>query len=85
LSSVLLVALHGFDLVRMQDGKSYLVGTFPDQAGLFEMLGVLRDLNIAVVSIEMTSSDTDQGAAPTFTTFNVSTRSLTEAGSGSPR
>jgi hypothetical protein len=62
LSPALVCGLEGFDLVRVQDGKSYLVGTFASQARLFDMLEVFRDLNIEVVSIDVAPIDRLMGA-----------------------
>jgi hypothetical protein len=60
LTPPIVCGLAGFDLVRVRDGMSYLVGTIPDQAGLFDMLKVLRDLHVELVSIE--TVPTDEGA-----------------------
>jgi hypothetical protein len=52
LSPALMISLHEFDLVRVEDGRSYLVGTVPNQAVLHAMLNVLRDLNVELISIQ---------------------------------
>jgi hypothetical protein len=49
--------LVGFGLVRVRDGKTYLAGTASSQEDLFRTLEVLRDLNVALISIEAVSSD----------------------------
>jgi hypothetical protein len=51
LSASLLSGLHGLDLDRVQDGKSYFSATVSDQAVLFQALTVLRDLNVELLSI----------------------------------
>jgi hypothetical protein len=51
LSASLLSGLHGLDLDRVQDGKSYFSATVSDQAVLFRALTVLRDLNVELLSI----------------------------------
>ncbi len=51
LNPALVGGLHGFDVVRVEGGRSYLVGTLLDQAKLHELLETLRSLDIALVSI----------------------------------
>jgi hypothetical protein len=57
LTPALVISLHGFDLVRVEDGRSYLVGTVPNQAVLHAMLNVLRDLNVELISIQAIPAD----------------------------
>lgn len=54
LSPALVSALAGFKLVRVVRGKSHPLATVPDQAGLVKLLEALRDLNVEVVSIDVT-------------------------------
>jgi hypothetical protein len=44
-------ALGEFAVVRVEHGLSHLVGIVPDQAGLHNLLGLLRDMNIPLVSL----------------------------------
>jgi hypothetical protein len=57
LSPASVVGLHVFDVVRVEDGRSYLVGTVRDRAELHELLEVLRDLNIELISIDAVPED----------------------------
>ncbi len=57
LSPALVRGLYGFTLDRVQDGKSYLLGTMPDQGRLFRALEVLRDLHVELVSIAAAPTD----------------------------
>jgi hypothetical protein len=57
LSPALVVGLHEFDVVRVEDGCSYLVGTVPDQAGLHALLRVLRERNVELISIDAVPED----------------------------
>jgi len=51
LSPTLVAALDGFEVSRCDSGKSYLVGWVPDQARLYSVLELLRDLNIQLMSV----------------------------------
>jgi hypothetical protein len=44
-------ALDEFTVVRVEHGLSHLRGTMPNQTRLHEILGLLRDMNIELVSI----------------------------------
>ena len=46
LNPVSVDGLHGFDVVRVEGGRSYLVGTQIEQAKLHELLEVLRNLSV---------------------------------------
>lgn len=48
---MLVAAIDGFDVSRIEDGRTTLVGWVPDQTRLFSTLEVLRDLNIELVSV----------------------------------
>ncbi len=64
LTPTLIIALDGFEVSRYADGFTYLVGWVPDQARLYSLLGVLRDLNIelkSVNAVEMSSADGADG------------------------
>jgi hypothetical protein len=64
LTPTLIVALDGFEVSRYAEGFTYLVGWVPDQARLYSLLGVLRDLNIelkSVNAVEMSSTDASVG------------------------
>ena len=51
MSQSLVDALDEFTVARVEHGLSHLVGTVPDQARLHEILRLLRDMNIELVSI----------------------------------
>jgi hypothetical protein len=51
LSPTLVTAIDGFDVSRCDLGLTHLVGWVPDQARLHSTLGLLRDLNIELVSV----------------------------------
>jgi hypothetical protein len=51
LSPTLIAAIDGFDLSRCDQGITRLVGWIPDQSSLHGTLGLLRDLNIELVSV----------------------------------
>jgi hypothetical protein len=51
LSPTLIAAIEGFEVSHVEQGRTTLVGWVPDQTGLFSTLGVLRDLNIELVSL----------------------------------
>jgi hypothetical protein len=51
MSPSLVDALDEFTVARVEHGLSQLVGTVPDQAHLHEILRLLRDMNIELVSI----------------------------------
>lgn len=57
LNPALVGGLHGFDVVRVEGGRSYLVGTLPDQAMLHQLLETLRSLDVELVSIEAVPPD----------------------------
>jgi hypothetical protein len=57
LSPALVNGLGSFDVVRVEGGRSYLVGTVPDQARLHELFKVLRDLNVELISIDVVPDD----------------------------
>jgi hypothetical protein len=48
-------ALDEFIVARVEHGLSHLVGTVPDQARLHDILRLLRDMNIELVSINSVS------------------------------
>jgi hypothetical protein len=51
LSPTLVAAIEGFDVSRVEGGRTTLVGWVPDQTRLFSTLEILRDLNIELVSL----------------------------------
>ncbi len=57
LSPALVSSLGEFDVVRVEEGRTYLVGTVPDQARLHELFKVLRDLNVELISIDVVPAD----------------------------
>jgi hypothetical protein len=57
LSPALVAAIEGFEVSRVEQGRTTLVGWVPDQARLFSTLQLLRDLNIELVSL---NPDPDQ-------------------------
>jgi hypothetical protein len=57
LHPALVGGLHGFDVVRIEGGRSYLVGTLLDQAKLHDLLETLRNLGIQLVSIDAVPAD----------------------------
>jgi hypothetical protein len=44
--------LHGFDVTRVEGGRSYLVGTHIDRTKLHELLEVLRSLSVELITID---------------------------------
>lgn len=42
---------HGFDMIRVDDGRTKLVGRVGNQARLYEVLEVLHELGIPIVSL----------------------------------
>jgi hypothetical protein len=51
LSPTLVEAMHGFEVSRVDEGRTTLVGWLSDQSRLHSTLDLLRDLNIELVSI----------------------------------
>lgn len=51
LSPSLIAAFDGFEASRCERGETHFVGSVPDQAALHRMLGMFRDLNIELVSV----------------------------------
>jgi hypothetical protein len=51
LSPALLAAFGEFEASRFDRGLTHLIGRLPDQEGLHRLFGVLRDLNIELVSV----------------------------------
>jgi hypothetical protein len=43
--------LHGFDVIRVDDGRTQLVGRVGNQAGLYTMLEMLHEFGIPIVSL----------------------------------
>jgi hypothetical protein len=56
MSPPLVHALDEFTVERVEHGLSHLIGTVPDQARLHEILRLLRDMSIELVSINSVSS-----------------------------
>ena len=50
-SPTLVAAFEGFDVTRVEQGSTHLVGWVLDQARLHSTLELLRDLNIELVSV----------------------------------
>ena len=55
-SSAVLDAMGGFEIVSVDHGLSRLVGEIPDQDRMHQLLELLRDLNIELVSINQVSA-----------------------------
>jgi hypothetical protein len=55
LSSSLLTAIDDFEVSRCERGLTYLKGSVTDQARLHNLFGLLRDLNIELVSVNTIS------------------------------
>ena len=51
LSPALVGAIEGFEVSRFEGGRTYLVGTVPDQARLHSLIDVIGSLNIELVSV----------------------------------
>jgi hypothetical protein len=51
LSPALIASVDGFAAIRSDDGSTHLVGWISDQSRLHGVLGILRDLNIELISI----------------------------------
>jgi hypothetical protein len=43
--------LHGFDAIRVDDGRTQLVGRVGNQEGLYAVLEVLHEFDIPIVSL----------------------------------
>jgi len=56
LSPTLVAALDGFEVSHCDHGLTHLVGWVPDQARLHSLLGLLRDLNIELASVNPVAS-----------------------------
>jgi hypothetical protein len=56
LSSTLVAALDGFDVISVENGSTHLVGWVLDQSRLHSMLELIRDLNIELVSVNLLST-----------------------------
>jgi hypothetical protein len=55
-SPAVLSAMGGFEVASVEHGLSHLVGQIPDQDRMHELLRLLRDLNIELVSINQVSA-----------------------------
>ena len=55
LSPTLIGAIDGFEAIRNDGGSTHLVGWIGDQSRMHGVLGVLRDLNIELISINQAS------------------------------
>ncbi len=62
LGPTLVGALDGFELVCYSHGETCLRGWVPDQARLHSLLGVLRDLNIELKSVNAVTSGGEESA-----------------------
>ena len=51
LSPALLAAFVEFEASHFDRGQTHLIGHVPDLEGLFRLFGLLRDLNIELVSV----------------------------------
>jgi len=51
LSPALLAAFGGFEATHFDRGLTHLIGHVPDQEVLYRLFGLLRDLNIELVSV----------------------------------
>ena len=56
MSPALLSAMGGFEIASVEHGLSHLVGRIPNQDRLHQLLELLRDLNIELVSINQVST-----------------------------
>ena len=56
MSPALLSAMGGFEIASVEHGFRHLVGRIPNQDRLHQLLELLRDLNIELVSINEVSS-----------------------------
>jgi hypothetical protein len=50
-----LKAMGGFEVASVNHGLSHLIGPIPDQDRMHQLLELLRDLNIELVSINQVS------------------------------
>ena len=66
LSPTLLTAIEGFEVSRVEQGKTTLVGWVPDQARLYSTLEVFRDLNVELVSVNPCADDEGITPPPTL-------------------
>jgi hypothetical protein len=60
LSPGLIAAFEGFEAADSDRGLTHLVGLVPDQQSLHRLFGVLRDLNIELVSVNLANETTAQ-------------------------
>jgi hypothetical protein len=42
----------GLDFTYIEDGKTMLYGTLPDQAAMFSVISKIRDMNLTLISIK---------------------------------
>ncbi len=47
----MLEQLHGFDVIRVEDGRTQVVGRVGNQERLYAMLEVLHEFGIPIVSL----------------------------------
>jgi hypothetical protein len=64
LSPTLLSAIDGFKAIRKGDGSTHLVGWIIDQSRMHGLLGVLRDLNIELISTSPASFELGRDGHP---------------------
>jgi hypothetical protein len=62
LSPALVAAFEGFEAADFDRGVTHLVGVVPNQAILHRLFGVLRDLNIELVSVNPVAENTVSSA-----------------------
>jgi hypothetical protein len=56
MSPALLSAMGGFEIASVEHGLNHLVGRIPNQDRLHQLLELLRDLKIELVSINQVST-----------------------------
>jgi hypothetical protein len=51
----LVEALEGFDIVRLEGGRTHLMGRVESQSGLYDLLAILGSLGLRLVSLNPVS------------------------------
>ena len=60
LSQTIVAALEGFDVSRVELGRTHLIGWVPDQARLHGLLEVVQALHIELISVNLVASNPAQ-------------------------
>jgi hypothetical protein len=53
----------GLEIENRQEGEAVLTGPLPDQSALYGVLGRMRDLGVALISLSCTETQPDEPSA----------------------